>query len=162
MRFWLVALVTLIIAGCASSNRSLYKQSIQAIQLNNEIQIVILDKSRVIQARLKNGDKVVRQSNQIQYQQFIEQSQPSFSPSIGLGVGAFTGGHVQFGGGAGVEVPLTSTQRNLWIESSVAIVIPNMNNYRQSWSSWTIEVVLENPSSLQDPILMQIPAPQPQ
>ena len=162
MRFWWIALITLVISGCASSNSSFYKQSIQAIQLNKEVQIVVLDKSRVIQARLKNGDKVIRQSNQIQYQQLIEQSQPAFSPSIGLGVGAFTGGNVQFGGGVGVGVPLTSRQNNLWIESSVAIVIPNINNYRQSWSSWTIEVVLENPSSPQDPILLQIPAPQPQ
>ena len=162
MRFCWITLVALVISGCASSSGPSYKKSIQANLAGNVVQVVVLDKSRVIQARLKNGEKILIQSTQIQYQQFVEQSHPAFSPSIGFGVGAFTGGNVQFGGGVGVDVPLTSHKNNLWIESSVAISIPNMANYRQSWSSWSVEVVLENPSSPEEPIMIQIPAPQPQ
>jgi hypothetical protein len=143
MRF-LPFFLLIFLSACTSSSQYTLSPSVN-ISLSSDqksLLIRVVDEQPVLEAKLKNGSSILQSSTTIQHQQLVYTGDRHFVPSIGVGVGAFTGGNVQFGGGVGVNVPLTerSGQKSM-VESVLEIVIPNKVDYSKLWSKLTIELV---------------------
>jgi hypothetical protein len=147
----------LIVSGCTSASPAGPQTRADFIPNSNVIQVVINDPRPVRSVQLISPNGEVIPANGINSQRTVYPGY-SPSPSVGLGIGGFSGGRSSaFGSGIGFGFPLGGGEpAAVQSVTTAAIPVPDLAAYSQNWQGYRIEALIGDP-----PTVLTLGAPPP-
>lgn len=149
------ALVALALAGCASDPQTPKPPSIEARYGagGNIVQVTVTDRLPLRGAELVAPNGTAEAARSINTERLARSyAAPGYGPTVGVGVGGFSGssGRSGFGTGLGLGFPLggfgsgpaTESELAAQVVSNAFIPVADAEAYRASWRQWRVRLSL--------------------